>query len=163
MKLAKIVLLAFLIIGVIPITTISQSYQRVYKSLSVYQIEDCLDQIDYIYYSHNYTSDGEIYWIIHDRVSDLKIVLIPYDYDGKGYGSFLLMASFLMSNPPSLDRLNYWNRKYRYTTSYRDGEETLISSDFIIKGGVTKTAVVVWIEKVISLVRKFADFIGFRS
>ena len=164
--LKKNLLLVLSIFIILSFTTVAQSYQRVYENLSSYQIESCLDQIDYIYYSRKYSSDGDVYWLITDKVSDIKIVLVPYDYNGRGYGSLLLFASFVMSDPPSLERLNYWNQKYRYTTAYKKYEEyerTLISSDFIIKGGVTKRAVVVWIEKVIHLIREFAEFIGFRS
>ena len=138
-----------------------------YDDLNATQIESCLYDVSYsISYMRGIASDGTPYWRITDRYSGIKMVLMVYDEDinnSTEFESLELGASFDMHSKTSIYDVNRWNQNKRYGKAYLDHDgDPVIDFDLDIKGGLTKKAVVEWIERSIRITRNFAEYIGFR-
>ena len=63
---------------------------------------------------------GRVYF--HLRLAGLRAVLFLQDCREGSCESLLLYAGFSTDNPPSLERVNEWNREKRFSRAYLDEE-----------------------------------------
>jgi hypothetical protein len=96
-------------------------------------------------------------------MGDLTALLVLDDCRGGKCESLYLAVPFGMSNPPSLERINAWNREKRFSRAYLlDDGDPVLESNLSLTGGVTLEAVVFFLKFFEENLSQFVTWIGFR-
>ena len=90
---------------------------------------------------------GRVYF--HLRLAGLRAVLFLQDCREGSCESLLLYAGFSTDNPPSLERVNEWNREKRFSRA-----------DLDLAGGVADGAIRAFLDLFEENLRAFAAWIG---
>jgi hypothetical protein len=97
------------------------------------------------------------------RMGDLVALLLLVDCEGGRCGSLKLVVPFDMRNPPSLERINAWNREKRFSQAYLDTDgDPVLESDLRLKDGVTRETIVSFLKIFEVSLSEFAKWIGLR-
>ena len=164
--LKSALLMAALIATIISVAAFADGTRWTYNTMSVLEVEGCLNSVSYwISATRGTATDGTPDWIIVDKSTGIKLILFTFDEDhnsANGYESLMVLVRLNLGNStPSLEWLNKWNQKYRYSTAYISKDyRTVLSLDLDLKGGVTKETVVRWLNRSIREARVFAKYVG---
>ncbi len=101
---------------------------------------------------------GEVYFRL--RLAGLRALLFLLDCREGGCQSLQLYAGFSTDNPPSLERVNEWNGKKRFSRAYLDEEGDVLEADLNLAGGVADGAIRVFLDLFEESLRAFAAWIG---
>jgi hypothetical protein len=102
---------------------------------------------------------GEVYFRL--RLAGLRALLLLLDCREGGCQSLQLYAGFSTDNPPSLERVNEWNRKKRFSRAYLDEEgHPVLEADLNLAGGVADRSIRVFLDLFEESLRAFAAWIG---
>lgn len=102
---------------------------------------------------------GRVYF--HLRLAGLRAVLFLQDCREGSCESLLLYAGFSTDNPPSLERVNEWNREKRFSRAYLDEEgDPVLEADLDLAGGVADGAIRAFLDLFEENLRAFAAWIG---
>jgi hypothetical protein len=89
--------------------------------------------------------------------------LVLDDCRGGRCESLYLAVPFGMRNPPSLERINAWNREKRFSRAYlMDDGDPVLESNLSLTGGVTRETIVSFLKTFEVSLSEFATWIGFR-
>jgi hypothetical protein len=96
-------------------------------------------------------------------MGNLTALLVLDDCRGGRCESLYLAVPFGMRNPPSLERINAWNREKRFSRAYLlDDGDPVLESNLSLTGGVTLEAVVFFLKFFEENLSEFVTWIGFR-
>mgnify|MGYP005609176595 FL=1 len=102
---------------------------------------------------------GRLYF--HLPLAGLRAVLFLQDCREGSCESLLLYAGFSTDNPPSLERVNEWNREKRFSRAYLDEEgDPVLEADLDLAGGVADGAIRAFLDLFEENLRAFAAWIG---
>ena len=102
---------------------------------------------------------GRVYF--HLRLAGLRAVLFLQDCREGSCESLLLYAGCSTDNPPSLERVNEWNREKRFSRAYLDEEgDPVLEADLDLAGGVADGAIRAFLDLFEENLRAFAAWIG---
>jgi hypothetical protein len=97
------------------------------------------------------------------RMGNFLAGLVLDDCRGERCESLNLVAPIVMRNPPSLERINAWNREKRFSWAYLDKDgDPVLESNLILTGGVTRETVVSFLKIFEANLSQFATWIGSR-
>ncbi|WP_347241413.1 YbjN domain-containing protein [Thermus sp.] len=103
---------------------------------------------------------GEVYFRL--RLAGLRALLLLMDCEKEVCSSLQLYAGFSMKKPPSLERINAWNREKRFSRAYLDKDgDPVLEWDLDLSGGVTDGAIKAFLDLFEESLRAFASWIGF--
>lgn len=103
--------------------------------------------------------EGRVYFRL--RLAGLRAVLFLLDCREGGCESLQLYAGFSTDDPPSLERVNEWNRKKRFSRAYLDEEgDPVLEADLDLAGGVADGAIRAFLDLFEENLRAFAAWIG---
>lgn len=96
------------------------------------------------------------------KLATYNISLYFYGCTEEGCTSLRMATCFRMNEPPTVETINNWNSRKRFTTAYQDSDQrACIDTDLILKGGVTLGAVEAFIIQYRDLLNEYATHIGF--
>jgi hypothetical protein len=96
------------------------------------------------------------------KLSTYDVTLFSYGCGEDGCGSLRLYAGFRLSEPPSTDLINEWNRTKRFSTAYVESDgDACLDEDLIVRGGVTPGAIEQFIITYRSRLSEFTSHIGY--
>lgn len=76
------------------------------------------------------------------RLSTYKVWLYFYGCEEEGCTSIRLYSGFDMDDPPSVERINEWNKTKRFSTAYiSNSGNVCLDDDLVVRGGITIGAV----------------------
>lgn len=102
---------------------------------------------------------GEVYFRL--QLAGLKAVLYLLDCQKGRCESLQLYAGFTMDDPPSLERVNEWNQKRRFSRAYLDEDgDPVLEADLDLAGGVADEAIRAFLDLFEASLRAFAAWIG---
>jgi hypothetical protein len=132
---------------------------KVVTSLTLEEMEAILKEAGYR--SERVEEDAEVFFLL--RMGGLKAGLFLVDCKEGRCGSLQLYARFSMEKPPTLERINAWNREKRFSRAYlnEDGKPVL-ESELDLEGGVTWQAIISFLETFEISLSRFATWIGFQ-
>jgi len=88
--------------------------------------------------------------------------LFFYGCEEEGCASLRLYAHFSMDTAPSLETINDWNNRKRFTQAYINSSgNAALDSDLVVQGGVALGAVETFVLTFRDLLSEFATHIGF--
>ena len=132
---------------------------KVVTSLTLEEMEAILKEAGYRY--ERVKKDAEVFFVL--RMRDLKAALFLMDCKEGRCGSLQLYAGFNMEKPPTLERINAWNREKRFSRAYLDKDgDPVLESELDLEGGVTRQAIISFLETFETSLSRFATWIGFQ-
>jgi hypothetical protein len=67
-----------------------------------------------------------------------------------------------MKKPPTLERINAWNREHRFSRAYLDADgDPVLEADLDLSGGVAEGVIRAFLDLFEESLRAFAAWIGF--
>lgn len=132
---------------------------RIFQGLTVQEASEILSDMGYST-KRKTTSSGSP--MISFRMEDLKVGMYFYSQRGSDYRSIQLAAGFAMSDKPSLDSINAWNRTKRYGRAYLDRVgDPMVEADMDVEG-VTQQAIEEFIRTFRTVLKAYVDHVDFR-
>ena len=131
---------------------------QVVTSLTLEEMEAILKEAGYRY--EQVKKDAEVFFLL--RMGGLKAGLFLMDCKEGRCGSLQLFAGFNMEKPPTLERINAWNREHRFSRAYLDADgDPALEADLDLSGGVAEGAIRAFLDLFEESLRAFAAWIGF--
>jgi hypothetical protein len=132
---------------------------QVVTSLTAEEMEAILKEAGYRY--ERVKEGAEVFFSL--RIGGLRALLFLTDCNGGRCGSLQLFAGFKMGKPPTLERINAWNREKRFSRAYLDKDgDPVLESELDLEGGVTRQAIISFLETFEISLSRFATWIGFQ-
>lgn len=132
--------------------------QGVRTSLTPGEVEALLKAGSYRY--ERVEEKGEVYFRL--RLAGLGAALYLLDCQEGRCESLQLYAGFSMKKPPTLERINAWNREHRFSRAYLDADgDPALEADLDLSGGVAEGAIRAFLDLFEKSLRAFAAWIGF--
>ncbi len=132
--------------------------QEVRTSLTPEEVEALLKSGSYRY--ERVEDQGQVYFRL--RLGGLRAALYLLDCQEGRCESLQLYAGFSMEKPPTLERINAWNREHRFSRAYLDADgDPALEADLDLAGGVAEGAVLNFLDLFEESLRAFAAWIGF--
>jgi len=132
---------------------------QVVTSLTAGEMEAILREAGYRY--ERVEEGARVFFSL--RMGGLRALLFLTDCRGGRCGSLQLFAGFSMRNPPTLERINAWNREKRFSRAYLDEDgDPALESELDLEGGVTRQAIISFLETFEISLSRFATWIGFQ-
>ncbi|MCS7218328.1 MAG: YbjN domain-containing protein [Thermus sp.] len=105
---------------------------------------------------------GQVYYAL--RMAGVRALLLLLDCSEGGCSSLQLYAVFGLPDKLPLERINEWNRRYRFSRSYLDEDgDPVLEADLDLTGGVADAAIRNFLQTFELSLRTFMDWIGFRG
>jgi hypothetical protein len=81
----------------------------------------------------------------------------------KRCASIEVFSGFRMNTPPTLERLNEWNRERRFGTAFVEENGIVrVRLSVNVRGGLTEANLLAWFEWYRRVLKEFTDHIGFK-
>jgi len=133
--------------------------QGVRTSITPGEVEALLKSGSYRY--ERVEDKGQVYFRL--RLAGLRAALYLLDCQEGRCESLQLYAGFSMEKPPTLERINAWNREKRFSQAYLDEDgDPALESELDLEGGVTRQAIISFLETFEVSLSRFATWIGFQ-
>ncbi len=136
--------------------TEQSSTKRIITTIKLEDIEDVLRRANVLYRRE---SDSTLRF----DVGTYKIFITLQCKDtSRGCSSAIMLADFRLSNRPSLNLVNEWNRTKSNSRAYLDSDGSVtLESDILAEGGITDDNLVYRVGVFLLSVDSFAKYIGF--
>ena len=122
-------------------------------------VEDVLQRMG-VDYESSLDNEGDPKYTF--KLATYPVTMYSYGCEAEGCTSLRLYVGFRMSEPPSVEHINEWNRTKRFSTAYLDSEDDpCLDEDLIVQGGVTPGAIEQFIVYYRSRLNEFTSHIGF--
>ena len=132
---------------------------QVVTSLTPREMEAILREVGYRY--ERVEEGARVFFSL--RMGGLRALLFLTDCRGGRCGSLQLFAGFSMRNPPTLERINAWNQEKRFSRAYLDKDgDPVLESELDLEGGVTRRAIISFLDTFERSLSRFATWIGFQ-
>jgi hypothetical protein len=132
--------------------------QGVRTSITPGEVEALLKSGSYRY--ERLEDKGQVYFRL--RLAGLRAALYLLDCQEGRCESLQLYAGFSMEKPPTLERINAWNREHRFSRAYLDADgDPALEADLDLSGGVAEGAIRAFLDLFEESLRAFAAWIGF--
>jgi hypothetical protein len=123
------------------------------------QVETVLQQMGLAYERGVDSQDDPMFSF---KLSTYDVTMYSYGCEAAGCTSLRLYAYFRLDDPPTVVRINEWNRTKRFSTAYLDSDgDPCLDEDLIVRGGVTPSAIEQFVLTYRSRLSAFASHIGY--
>jgi hypothetical protein len=133
---------------------------KVYKGITVGEMEQMMKTLGFQY---EIKTDSAGDPMLAFKQAQLRVGLYFYHKVGGQYTAIQLSTGFSMSNGPSLEKINEWNRTKRYARAYLDKEgDPRVEVDLDLEGGVTEGAIKELFRTNSAVLAQFTKHIGWK-
>lgn len=156
MKYASRLVFALLLVALVA----TPAMAKVYNAITVAEMETIVKELGFKY---EVKTDSQGDPMFSFQQSGLRCGLYFYNKKEAGYTAIQISTGFSLKTPPTLEKLNEWNRGKRYARAYLDRQgDPRVEVDLDLEGGVTDGAIKELFRTNSAVLAQFTKHIGFR-